>query len=126
MNQQVLEQIYHVVDELKQTSDYKRLLELHKIIASSDDIKSKVQAFKRWNDKYNDVKQYGKYHPDLKATRQSFANAKAALYNEPVVAEYKQLEQSIQEQLDTISRTIAKTISPKVKYPNEVGLIRKH
>ena len=126
MNQQVLEKVYDLVDEIKESSAYKRLMELQEIIATNTEIHQKIQDFQVWNDKYNEVKKYGKYHPDLAKTQQAFRDAKLSLYQDPIVAEYKSLEQTLQQQLDEISRTLATTISAKIKHPNEVGMIKRH
>lgn len=126
MEQQVIEKVYDVIDEMKQSSSYKRLLVLRQQIEESDAIQEKVNAFQQWNDAYNDVKKYGKYHPDLQQTRSRFRHAKQTLYEDPIVAEYKQLEQAIQQQLDSISMQIAHAISLKIKHPNELGILNRH
>jgi cell fate (sporulation/competence/biofilm development) regulator YlbF (YheA/YmcA/DUF963 family) len=42
------------------------------------------------------------------------------------VKEYKELEKTLQTSLDKVSREIATSISPRIKHPNELGLVNKH
>ncbi|QMS85524.1 YlbF family regulator [Candidatus Xianfuyuplasma coldseepsis] len=126
MEQQIIENVYELIDELKQSLRYKRLLVLKQQIEESSVIQEKVAAFQQWNDAYNDVKKYGQYHPDLQHTRTQFRKVKQALYEDSIVAEYKRLEQEIQQRLDSISAQIAQAISTKIKHPNELGILNRH
>lgn len=126
MKQEIIECTYELVDELKSSTEYKRLLELKTVMEEDPLIIQLVEEFRKWNTTYEDVRKYGKYHPDLKRTQIAFSNAKKALYEHPVVAEYKRLEQNLQQLLDHISSAIATSISTKIKHPNEIGLMQKH
>lgn len=121
-----MEQTYLLVDEIKADPSYQRLLELHKQISTNEEIQSLIQSFKAAQDNYTEVQKYGKYHPDLKKVRTDFSEAKMTLYTHPMVAEYKSLEQEIQLMLDDISKQLATAISPKIKFPNDIGIIPKH
>ena len=125
MKQEIIETTYELVDEMKSSVSYKRLLELHDIVENNGDIKVLVERFKKANAQYDEVKKYGGYHPDLKNVQRGFSEAKKTLYEHPIVAEYKQLEQLLQKQLDHISATIATSISTKIKHPNELGFMQK-
>ncbi len=126
MNQQILEKVYDVVDEMKNSDAYKRLMELKQLMEQSPEVQAKAALFQKQYERYEEVKRYGKFHPDLKTTQKVFQEAKIALYEDLFVSEYKQLEQTIQKELDTISKTIATTISHKIKHPNEVGMLKRH
>ena len=76
--------------------------------------------------RYDEVIKYGEHHPNLKEVKLELANAKTLLFNNEIVKEYKLLEKEMQKVLDEISKKIAQTISHKIKYPNEIGLINKH
>ena len=76
--------------------------------------------------KYEEVTQYGKYHPDLKRVQLELVEKKEEVFTNDVIKEYKQLEKDLQNRLDTISKEIANSVSSKIKHPNEIGLIGKH
>jgi len=125
MKQEFIELTYDIVDEIKSSVTYKRLLELHKVVEFDENIKVLIAQFKKANKQYDEVKKYGEYHPDLQVIKRTFSEAKVALYQHPTVAEYKQLEQLLQKQLDHISATIAQSITTKIKHPNELGFMQK-
>lgn len=126
MKQEIIEKTYELVDEIKGSEDYKKLQKLHKIIDTNSEIKELINIFKKYNDKYEEVSKYGKYHPDLKKVQKQFSEAKTNLYSNKLVKEYKELENRIQKILDNISKELAIGVSKKIKHPNELGLINKH
>lgn len=126
MKEKVLNAVYDLVDEIKDKKEYIRLLELKKIMDKDCIIKKLITDFSEAKVKYEEVSKYGKYHPDLKEVRNLLANCKETLFTNKVVSEYKRLEKEIQKTLDEVSRKIALSVSPKIKRPNEIGLINKH
>ncbi len=126
MKENVLNAVYDLVDEIKEKKEYVRLLELKKIIDIDETIIILIKDFDQAKKKYDEISKYGKYHPDLKEVRMSLAKSKENLFKNVIISEYKQLEKEIQKVLDDISRKIALSVSPKIKYPNEIGLINKH
>ncbi len=126
MNSKVLEKTYELVDEIKQTNQYIRLLELDQKIKSDPDLVILIQSFNKIKLKYEEVSQYGKYHPDLKRVKLELSKKKEEVFTNDVIKEYKQLEKDLQNRLDTISKEIANSVSSKIKHPNEIGLIGKH
>ena len=117
--------VYELVDEIKEKNEYKKLLKLKKIIDTDKQIIKLVEVFNKTKVKYNEVSKYGEHHPDLKEVRKELSISKEKLFTNEIIKEYKQLEKEIQNLLDDISRKIAKSVSPKIKHPNEIGLINK-
>ena len=126
MKETVINAVYDLVDEIKDKKEYVRLLELKKLMDTDTVIIKLINEFNDAKIKYNEVSKYGKHHPDLKEVRLVLASAKEALFTNKIINEYKQLEKEIQKILDNVSRKIAQSVSPKVKHPNEIGLINKH
>jgi len=126
MKQEIIESVYELVDEIKSKEAYKRLLELRKVVDNDSEISVLIEQFQHWNTTYDELKKYGKYHPDLKRVQQSFTTAKIALYEHPIVAEYKRLENELQQELNRISASIASSVTTKIKHPNEIGLMQKY
>lgn len=126
MKQSWLDATYDVIDEIKSQENYKEWVALRKTIAEDPTIQVLVKAYQKTANKYEEAKQYGSHHPDLKAYQLAFSQAKQQLYTHPIVMRYKELEKTIQRQLDDISRAIATSISPKIKHPNDIGILPKH
>ena len=100
-------------DELFNTPDFKRLMELKKIIDTS--YSSLIISFKTAESKYEDMKQYGSYAPGLDRLKKDFINAKANLYSKPEVVEYFDLERKIQAMLNNDINEIKESVSNKFK-----------
>jgi cell fate (sporulation/competence/biofilm development) regulator YlbF (YheA/YmcA/DUF963 family) len=126
MKDTVLNTVYDLVDEIKSKEEYIRLLELKKILENDPFIINLLNEFNKCKIKFEEVSKYGKYHPDLKQVQIELAKIKTEVFTNEIISEYKLLEKHIQKILDDISRQIAQSVSPKIKYPNEMGLINKH
>ncbi len=126
MNTDLINKTYDLVDEIKDTKTYKRLLELSGIIKKSDAISELIYEFNKDKTKLQEAQKYGKYHPDLKKIQLNLKDSKEKLYNNDIIKEYKSCEKEIQKILNGISKELANTISSKIKYPNELGLVNKH
>ena len=126
MDANIINQTYELVDEIKENEIYIRLVELKHIIETDQDIVALVETFNKVKVKYEEVQKYGKYHPDLKKVSLELKDIKETLYTNGIIKEYKQLEKKLQRMLDDISRSVAQTVSHKIKHPNEMGLINKH
>ena len=61
-------------------------------------------------EKYLEVKEYGKYHPDYRKYAQSFCEAKDKLFGLPLVQRYKELERLFQEKLNEVAEEIKESI----------------
>jgi cell fate (sporulation/competence/biofilm development) regulator YlbF (YheA/YmcA/DUF963 family) len=126
MNDKILEKTYQVIDEIKDTIEYNRMVELNQIMKQDEDIQLLLISFNKIKVKYDEVAKYGKYHPDLKKVQLELAATKEKVFTNEIISEYKQLEKEMQKRLDYISSSIAKSVSSKIKHPNEIGLINKH
>ena len=126
MKDNVLNKVYDLVDEIKSRKEYIRLLELKKIMENDPLIVNLINDFNKCKVKFEEVSKYGKHHPDLKKVQLELASIKTKVFTNEIIVEYKKLEKEIQKILDDVSRKIAQSVSPKIKYPNEMGLINKH
>ncbi len=100
-------------DRLIESADFKKLVELKTYIKTN--LRNTIVAFKTAEAKYLEVKEYGKYHPDLKKYQTEFINLKTKLYKNPYVMEYKELERKLQSKLDSDLNDLKKSVSNKFK-----------
>lgn len=101
MNDILYEDIDLIVEEIKQTKEYQRLLELNQIIK-----KKYISEIDRFNLAKEKVANMNKYYPDYKEAQQELLEAKEVLYHFSEVAEYKRLETKISEMLENISKKV--------------------
>ncbi|MBQ9899873.1 MAG: hypothetical protein IJM36_01960 [Acholeplasmatales bacterium] len=95
-------------NELKDTSDFKRLLELKKII--DDKYMKEINSFKRCEELYFESKN-NKYYPDKDGIRNKYLDAKKELYNKEEVKEYLAIQAKLDEILKNDFEDIKKSIS---------------
>ncbi|MCF7927185.1 MAG: YlbF family regulator [Candidatus Izimaplasma sp.] len=125
MNQDILNQVYRLVDELKNKEHYIKLKQLEKELETPE-IKTLIDEYVKVKKRYQEVTKYGKHHPDLTKTKLAFSQIKEQLFTQDVIKQYKENEKKIQRDLNTVSEKLAKAISHKIKYPNELGLLNRH
>ena len=110
-----MNKLYDLAEEyansIIESDDFKRFLELKEEIKKT--LGGKIIAFKTKEAKYVEAKSYGNYHPDLKKYQEEFQKAKANLYNEPLMIEYKELELKIQGIINNDLNDLKSTISNK-------------
>ena len=73
MENKILEKTYDLANEIKDSKEYKRLLELDKLIKTDSELISLIESFNNVKLKYDEVTKYGKYHPDLKRVQLELA-----------------------------------------------------
>lgn len=112
-----MKNIYDLAEEYAEdiiaSKDFQRLLELKEEIKKN--LSKKIISFKTAEAKYMEAKSYGNYHPNLKEYQEAFVSAKASLYSEALVKEYKELEQKLQERLNQDINDLKQSVSNKFK-----------
>ena len=92
------EAVNNYINEILELPDFKRLVELKKII--DEKYAKEIVAFKTNEEKYNEAMKYpSNYNVD--SIRDSFIKAKANLYSKEEVKEYFTLENKIQGLLNS-------------------------
>ena len=89
---------FDYVNELADNEEFKRLLELKKII--DDKYSKEIVAFKTAESNYLEAKKYGEYYPNLKEFQNTFSEKKKELYSKEEVKEYLRLEREINESIN--------------------------
>ena len=100
-------------NEIMETLEFKELLLLKDRI--SKEIPELLEEFDIAKSKYDEVMEYGTFHPDYRSSKLRLVKAKENLYTNELVKRYKELERSIQEKLDSASKEILKAISNNIK-----------
>lgn len=106
-----MELVDEYLNELYESLEFKRLLELKNLI--DDKYKLEILNFKTAEDKYNEALKYPSYYPNIEELRNSFSKAKANLYSKDEVKEYLKLESFINKKLELDINNIKESISNK-------------
>lgn len=110
---ELCEKSVNFANEIMASSEFKELLEIKEKISKT--IPEILDEFKKAKEKYEEVSKYSLYHPDLERVRARLVKAKEALYTNPLVKRYKELEKEIQKQLNLVAQEIAEVISANIK-----------
>ncbi len=114
MNQETIEKTYALIDEILETKTFIAFKEAKKALDDCSKATGVIETFNAAKTKYEDAKQYGKYHPDLKRYQRELQVAKTELFNHPRIQEYKRCERAFSEMLDDIALRLAAAISPRI------------
>ena len=120
---ELINQASLVGKSIKNTIEYKRLVELRSII--DEKYEKEITEFKKQNEEYNRLVSINdKYSNKYKEALKKFVEAKNRLYQKEEVIEYIKNERIIQTRLNALSKNIAEVVSDNIKVPNEIGIIQ--
>lgn len=111
---------YDYLDELRKDKQYQQLLLLNNKINSG--FCNEIKVFNKAKKKYEDVIQYGTYHPDFSEVTKEFSKRKMELYNLKEVKEYININNEIEKKVNSLLTTLAQSISTNIPVENELGL----
>lgn len=110
MNNEIILKLDELIKEIKAWPEFLEISNLDKIINTK--YKDLLNEFNLEKEKFNEVYEYGKYHPDYMDVVKSFGKVKENLYNKEEVKNYFLLTEQVREKLQLIVDEIAETISP--------------
>jgi cell fate (sporulation/competence/biofilm development) regulator YlbF (YheA/YmcA/DUF963 family) len=126
MNELRVEMVDEIIRDIKSSKCYQSLLEHYDIMENDLELKKQLEQLEKAKNKYFEAKQYGAFHPDLKDRQRVYAEVKSSVFSLPIIIDFKKSESCVQEMLQEISEELASVVSSNIKFPNELGLIRRH
>ncbi len=99
------------INEIKNSDNFKKLLELKKII--DDKYQSLIMSFNVIKDNYFKALENKKYYKDFNLIEKEYQDVKTSLYSKEEVKEYIKLENKINNQLISDFNKIKESISTK-------------
>lgn len=76
-----------------------------------------IEKFVSIKEKHEEVKRFGKYHPEYKIVTQKMREIKREVDLHDTIVAFKKAENHMQKLLDEVSTIIGKEISPSIKVP---------
>ncbi|WP_066066442.1 YlbF family regulator [Neobacillus soli] len=77
----------------------------------------KINRFVSLKELYDEAQRFGKYHPDYKRVMTQIREYKREMDLDPLVAEFKLVENDLQDLLDAISIIVGGAVSEHIKVP---------
>ncbi len=115
-----------VIKEIRNLDVYKRLEKLRKQLHKDKEVRALLKDFEDKKQSCEKARSYGKYYPRLKEISKEYSTAKTNLLRHPLIVEEMELTRHVQKILDNISMQIGRSVSSKIKVPNELGIIPRH
>ncbi|EMG29036.1 Regulatory protein ylbF [Listeria fleischmannii 1991] len=78
---------------------------------------SKIKAFAKIKEQFEEVERFGRYHPDYKEVTRKTRHLKRELDMDASIAAFRQAEMDFQSLLDEISFMLASAVSSHIKVP---------
>jgi cell fate (sporulation/competence/biofilm development) regulator YlbF (YheA/YmcA/DUF963 family) len=114
MNETLLHLTDQTITEFKSSPSYLAVKEAQ-LKLHDEDVTHLSKTFRTIQEKYLEVKKYGRYHPDLSEVQKAYQSAKIALYTHPLMKAYQTAYQQFQAELDAFTQQCAITISAQIK-----------
>jgi cell fate (sporulation/competence/biofilm development) regulator YlbF (YheA/YmcA/DUF963 family) len=113
MNETLIKLTDQTIDEFKYSSAFYALKKAQSAFYD-DDLDARLKTYQTWQERYQDVKKYGQYHPDLQTVKKEFQAAKIELYTHPKMIAYQKALTDFQRMLDDFSFTLVNAVSPHI------------
>lgn len=111
---EIIIQAYRAIDEIAADPRLFELRAMNKTILT--EYHKEVEAFRRAKDDFERIRnEGGSYHPEYKSASRTLSEAKQALYRKKDVKCYFELEQSINDDLQSFLHKIVSSISQEIK-----------
>ncbi|MFD1425340.1 cell fate (sporulation/competence/biofilm development) regulator YlbF (YheA/YmcA/DUF963 family) [Kroppenstedtia sanguinis] len=114
---EMLLETYRLADQINDSKEVKRYLELQRLIAEDPTAQSLIQEFQKKKDIFEDCQRFGHFHPDYHAAKKEAQRFRRAMREHPLIGEYLDLEEWLDHLLAEVSRRIAEAVSDTVKVP---------
>ncbi len=102
------EEIDKYIIELKNTADFKKLIDTYRIIQTK--YKDLITKFNQKKKELETALEYGKYYPNMKGIKKEYQELKADLYSKKEIKEYFSLLHSIEDISNETLKEIKKEI----------------
>ncbi|MFD1396594.1 YlbF family regulator [Kroppenstedtia eburnea] len=123
---ELLLEAYRLADQINDSKEVKRYLELKRKIAEDPTAQSLIKEFQKKKDVFEDCQRFGHFHPDYHAAKKEAQQFRRAMKDHPLIGEYLELEEWLDHLLAEVSRRIARAVSDTVKVPiNDPRELRK-
>lgn len=115
---QVLLTAYELGDMINQSREVAEYLKWKKIVASSEDIQSKIRILQKKKELFEECERFGHFHPEYHRALEEVKSAEKELDQFEAVRKYKEAENELDTLLYDMSKIIAHAVSDSIKVPS--------
>jgi len=104
-----------MINQSREVSEY---LQAKRRMEADAEVQRLLALFEKKKEQYEDVQRFGKYHPDYHHISKEVRELKRTIELMDSVQAFKRAEDSLDELLYQVSRTIANAVSDTIKVPS--------
>jgi len=116
---EILSKSYEIAEMILASEEMKTYIVTKKAMENDLEAQEKIRGFQRVKMMHEEVQRFGKYHPDYSRINKEVREAKKDLWSHPTVKAFKKAENSMDELLYLVCRTIADSVSEGIKVPSD-------
>lgn len=118
----LLDQAEHIGQLINLSEQMENYNQAKKQLAEDKEAQALIATFEKKKDQYEEVKRFGRYHPDYSKITKEIRVIKREVDMHDTVAAFKIAERDIQMLLDDVSERIAFSVSKQIKVPRDGAL----
>lgn len=118
----ILDKVDVLVEKIIASEVMQNYIKANERLKNDAEAQRLIREFNEVKELYEDVERFGRYHPDYNEIMRKVRATKRKMDLNDAVASFKKAERHLQSFLDTISETIAHSVSDKIIVPKD-GLV---
>jgi cell fate (sporulation/competence/biofilm development) regulator YlbF (YheA/YmcA/DUF963 family) len=122
----LLLEAYDLADAINESEEVRRYLAAKRRIQEDKQAQRLIREFQRKKELFDDAQRFGHFHPDYHKAKEEAEAFLRRMRENPVIGEYMEAEEQLDELLGEVSRIIAHSVSDRIKVPvNDPRELRK-
>jgi cell fate (sporulation/competence/biofilm development) regulator YlbF (YheA/YmcA/DUF963 family) len=106
--------------QINQSNQVAQYLKLKQKVQNDAEAQFMLKAFQKVKEEFEETKRFGIFHPNFHEAKEKMASFQEQLNNHPLIGEYLQAEETVEQLLYQVSYVVARSVSDEVKVPNEL------
>ncbi|WP_241154304.1 YlbF family regulator [Staphylospora marina] len=118
---QILLEAYDLADSINQSEEVKRYLACKQKLEQDAEAQALIREFGKVKELFDEASRFGIFHPDYHEAKERALSFRNKLHSHPVIREFLEAEERLDELLNAVSLIIARSVSPSIKVPVNDG-----
>jgi cell fate (sporulation/competence/biofilm development) regulator YlbF (YheA/YmcA/DUF963 family) len=117
---ELIDAAHQLADHINQSNEVISYLGLKKTLESDKEAQLLLVAFGKVKEDFEETKRFGIFHPNYHEAKEKMEHSQEQLRTHPIIGEYLQAEQAVEQLLYQVSVQVANSVSETIKVPNEL------
>ncbi len=117
---ELIDAAHQLADHINHSNEVISYLELKKTLESDKEAQSIRDAFRKVKEEFEETKRFGIFHPNYHEAKEKMEHFQEQIKTHPLIGEYLQAEEAVEQLLYQISVLVAKSVSETIKVPNDL------